>query len=319
MGMAIVFFVVLLLLPTCNLKKDADIDENSRCEAEQWAVDTGGAYDYWHDCNPFPGEHFTIYSDGSSTEAKQILANLAEEIFSELVVEFLIQSIEEDLQFTGGYTYYIYAVKNISPARAMGFRNGFYIPAIDCATSPGVYSDNPFNYRCMAKHEMTHVFQFTLTNCPGNSACPDWLGVWFREGQAIYMSGLGEAARVSTLNDFQAWISDPDHVCPVSIHRWNDFPYENQAGQYYPMFGLAYAYLVDTAYGHGATISDMRQLFRLMAEGDTFEEAFAKALGMTVSYYEENFYDLMEEYLSKLEPHGMGDLYAAQTVCVGYH
>lgn len=148
---------------------------------------------------------------------------------------------------------------------------------------------------------MTHVFQFTLTHCPSNSACPDWLGVWFREGQAIYMSGLGEAARVSTLDDFQAWISDPDHVCPVSIHRWNDFPYENQSGQYYPMFGLAYAYLVDTAYGYGATISDIKQLFRLMAEGDTFEVAFAKALDMTVSYYDKHFYDLMEEYLSKLE------------------
>ncbi len=67
------------------------------------------------------------------------------------------------------------------------------------------------------------------------------------------------------------------------------------------MFGLAYAYLVDIEYGHGATVSDMRELFRLMAEGDTFEEAFAKTLDMTVSYYKKHFYDLMEEYLSKLE------------------
>ena len=30
----------------------------------------------------------------------------------------------------------------------------------------------------LIRHELTHVFQFTLTGCPSNDACPEWLGVW---------------------------------------------------------------------------------------------------------------------------------------------
>jgi hypothetical protein len=64
------------------------------------------------------------------------------------------------------------------------------------------------------------------------------------------------------------------------------------------MFGLAYAYLIDCEHGHGATIGDMRNMFSLMANGDEFFLAFEKALGMSVSYYEEHFYSLMEQYLN---------------------
>jgi hypothetical protein len=299
MGTVISFLVALLFLfPSCKLNRDSN---NRDCEAGQWAADTGGAYAYRHDCEPLFGEHFTIYSDGSSNEAKQILADLAEEVFTELVPEFLIQSIEDELQFTGGYTYYIFSEKDIDPAMAMGYRNGFYIAAVDSTSAPNFYYNNPSQYRGTLKHEMTHVFQFTLTDCPSNHACPDWLGVWFREGQAVYMSGLGVSARVDTMAEYQAWVSNPGRAIPISIYRWDDFPDESESGAYYPMFGLAYAYLVDTAYGHGSSISDMRELFRLMAEGDSFEEAFAQALGMTLLYYQENFYALMEEYFTKLE------------------
>jgi hypothetical protein len=289
-----------VLSPACHSEKTnpAGIDDEN-CPAGQWSADTGGGYAYTHDCHPYYGVHFSIYSDGSSWDAKQQLADLAEEIFDELVVEFLIQSIEEDLQFIDNYRYYIYAQKHIEDIKAMGYRNGFFIGAIDCATIPWYYTSNPFRYRCLTRHELTHVFQFTLTGCPSNSACPYWLGVWFREGQAVYMSGLGENARVTTLDEFYQWYGNENHINPISIHRWVNFPDPDRGGEFYPMFGLAYAYLVDTEHGHGATISDMRELFQLMKEGDGFEEAFLKALDISVPWFEENFYNLMEEYLSE--------------------
>jgi hypothetical protein len=67
------------------------------------------------------------------------------------------------------------------------------------------------------------------------------------------------------------------------------------------MFALAYTYLVDSEYGHRATVSDMRYLFHLMKEGDTFHDAFDKALHMTVDFYHDNFYTLMENYLEATE------------------
>lgn len=299
MDILLVIVSVLFLLSSCNtLEEVEEWDENNRCPPGQWAIDTSNYYAYRHDCSPFQSTHFTVYSDGSSQEAKQQLAEIAEEAFTQLVPEFLINSIETELQFTEGYTYYIYAEKYIENV-AMGFRNGFYIGAIDSASFPDLFSRNPIHYRYILKHELTHVFQFTLTDCPSNAACPYWLGVWFREGQAIVMGGRGEEIRVSNLAEFNEWIADANHVNPISIHRSDDYP--DQGGGYNSMFALAYTYLVDSEFGHGTTVSDMRYLFQLMKEGDTFEDAFEKALHMTVALFRDNFYTLMENYLEKTE------------------
>ena len=45
-----------------------------------------------------------------------------------------------------------------------------------------------------------------------------------------------------------------------------------------------------------------------MKDGDGFMEAFEKALGISVHFYEEDFYRLMEEYLSKTGGEGVGNL-----------
>lgn len=301
-----ILLTALLLFPSCADKKANPVrarrepePEPEICPAEQWDADTGGYYAYTHDCYPYVGEHFTIYSDGSSDQAKQQLAELMEPIFNQLVPEFLIDDIEEELDFTGDYTYYVYADKHHDIIRAMGYRNGFFIGAIDCATIPDYYTRNPWWYSCILKHELTHVFQFTLTGCPSNAACPYWLGVWFREGQAVYMSGGGPGIRITTLSEFYKWWEDETHVNPISIHRWYDFPDPDRGGEYYPMFGLAYAYMVDPVHGHGAAIADMREMFQLMKEGEGFMEAFEEAMGMSVYFYEDDFYRLMEEYLGK--------------------
>ncbi len=308
-----ILLAVLLLLDSCADKKANPVSarpdpEPEICPAEQWEADTGGYYAYTHDCESFASVHFTVYSDGSSDQAKEQLAELAEGIFDLLVPEFLIEDIGEELDFTEDYTYYIYADKHHDVIRAMGYRNGFFIGAIDCATVPDYYTRNPWWYSCIVKHELTHVFQFTLTGCASNAACPYWLGVWFREGQAVYMSGGGPGIRITTLNEFYRWWEDKDHVNPISIHRWVNFPNPDRGGEYYPMFGLAYAYLVDRVHGHGATMADMRNLFQLMKEGEGFKEAFEEAMGMSVAYYQENFYALMEAYLNQTGEPGPGCL-----------
>ncbi|UCH98521.1 MAG: hypothetical protein JSV88_17190 [Candidatus Aminicenantes bacterium] len=300
-GLVGIFFIVFFFLTSCTPKSQEETPVNGfyACDAEQWAFDTQYRYTYGHDCKPFYSNHFTIYSDGSSPEAKQQQAQMAEEIFSELVQIFQIQDITEELQFTNGYTYYIYAQKHLDNIKSMAYRNGFFIPAIDCVTLPGIYTNNPWGYRITTKHEMIHVFQFTLTDCPTNNGCTYWLHMWFYEGQAIGMSDPRDRARVNTLAEYNQWISDPDHGNPISIRRWSDFPDQDLFSEYCPMFCLAYEYLVDQEYGHGATIGHIRTLFQLKKDGDRFEEAFEKVMNMSIPYYEENFYTLIEEYLEK--------------------
>lgn len=298
-----IFFSVLCLLYSCKpaeATSEDRYDENTRCPPGQWAIDTSNYYAYRHDCDPFESTHFTVYSDGSSPEAKRMLAEMAEEAFSQLVPEFLVQSTEGELGFTGDYTFWIFSTKHIEPATAMGFRNGFYMYAIDNARNPNVYYRDPRHYRYVIKHELTHVFQFTFTGCPTNEACPDWLGVWFREGQAVYMGGMGEEIRVKTQDELYDWMGDPGKVNPISIHRSWDVP-DDRWGGYYEMFALAYTYLVDARFGYGATVSQMRFLFQLMKEGDPFDVAFEKALGISVAFYRDNFYVLMDDYLQKTQ------------------
>ena len=288
-------FLPLLVLPTCGCESGNPISpEDETCPPGQWAVDTDNYRTYRHDCEPYSEGHFTIYSDAADHTSKAALAGLAEETFSALTREWGIEN-DAELRFTPGYTYYIFAHKLTSPAVQEAYRNGFLTLAVDYGAPPGAYLRDPWGYMYVLKHELTHVFQFTLTNCPGNSACPTWLDVWFREGQAVVTGG---GYQRPSLQELTAWRADPDHINPIRISRWVDFPDEDRGGEYYPIFALAFAWLVDEVEGHGATIQDMKDMFRYMADGDSFWNAFERALGISISYLEENFFSLMEAYLS---------------------
>ncbi len=277
----------LLLLPSCD---SAPTTAPRICAAGQWAVESEGIRPWQHDCEPYVSSHFTVYSDASSQDARATLASVAEDVLAELAHEFEIKSYAE-LGLTDGYRYYVYAQGDSLPGVAAGYRNGFLMPAVDRGPPPGIYHRHPTWYRRTVKHELMHVFQFTLTDCPKNSDCPYWLDVWFREGQAVFAS---QTHPIPTLQGYRAWVADPTHVNPLAIRRRQDFPDLERMGEYYSMFGLAVAYLMDGTRGHGATIGDCRDLFQYMKEGDPFELAFERASGVSVSYLRDNFFEIME-------------------------
>ena len=292
--LALLTLVASLLLSACSGESgDPTSVAEQSCPAGQWAADTEGYRTYRHDCEPYRGVHFTIYSDAASQASKAELAGLAEGTFEELTEEWGIES-EDELRFTPGYTYYIYAHMLTPSPSQEAYRNGFLTVAVDYGSPPGAYQRDPWSYLYVLKHELTHVFQFTLTDCPTNNACPTWLDVWFREGQAVVTGGGYERPTLAGLN---AWRARPDHINPIGISRWWDFPDEDRGGEYYPIFALAYAWLVDREDGLGATVQDMKDIFQLMAEGDSFHDAFEEVLGISVAYFQANFYRLMEAYL----------------------
>ncbi len=278
-----------LLLVSCDARAPTAA---GHCPAGKWAYDSYGVRDWPHDCEPWIGTHFTVYSDASSQEARVALADVAEEVLEELSCEFEIQS-EAELGLTGGYRYYAYAQGDDLPGVAEGYRNGFLMPAVDRGPPPGAYYRHPTQYRRTVKHELTHVLQFTLIDCSRND-CPSWLEMWFVEGQAVYMS---QSHPIPTLASYRTWVADPTHVNPLTIRVRQDLPDPDRLTEYYSMFGLAVAYLMDGTRGLGATIADCRRLFQLLDEGDPFEVAFRRAFAVTVSQLRDNFFDLMEEYL----------------------
>lgn len=284
---------LLLLLAACSADGDDPTSPVTDCPPGQWAADTDHYRVYRHDCQPFTQGHFTVYSDGASRESKATLANLAETTFSELAREWEIED-DAELRFTAGYTYYIYAHRYTAQPASEAYRNGFLTVAVDYGTPPGIYERDRWGYLYVLKHELTHVFQFTLTDCPKNSACPTWLDVWFREGQAVVTGG---GFRRPTLQEFRDWQANPDHINPIRISRWTDFPDPDRGGAYYQIFALAYAWLTDPVRGHGATLQDIKGMFQLMADGESFHGALEASLGISIAYLEENFFSLMEAYL----------------------
>lgn len=285
---------LLIINVTCN-KENPSSSENQECPARSWrAVD-----DLSHDCEPYESDNFRIYSNASSMEAKQELANLCEEVFLELKTVFEVVNHDE-LEMDDKFE--VYSIKDFTPEWGTGHAhyNGFLVAGIDSWHYRRWYHSNRTMYKTTVKHEMTHVFQ--------NRLCGRWIPVWFAEGLAEYLGGAVNNRPVRTIcgmpittrSSFCIWRA-LEHKNPVTIHYSSDYPDTSVEGyaQYYPMFYLVMAYLLDPN-GHGKTLHDIKLIFQDLKNSHsqtTFDAVFENRMGMSVQYYEEHFYELMEAYL----------------------
>jgi len=83
--------------------------------AGEWAADSGGTRLWGHDCNPLQGPHFTVYSDGSSADAKATLLVMAEAAFAEVTGVFGGPS-DAELGIIGGHTLHAFSERAVTPA-----------------------------------------------------------------------------------------------------------------------------------------------------------------------------------------------------------
>ncbi len=83
---------------------------------------------------------------------------------------------------------------------------------------------------------------------------------------------------------------------PIKMHLYDYPDVDGMIFYYYPMFQLAVEYLVDVN-GHGKSFNDIKNLFMDVRVGVPFQTAFKNRLGMSVSEYEVQFFDLMNNYL----------------------
>lgn len=250
---------------------------------------SGRQYTLPHDNRIYESSHFLVFSDASSDDVKIQTSHIAETAFEQLKQAFNISSSSELGIVDRDSKLKIYANRHNSRISSHVFAYGFVLFALD---SPG--SVQREHYDRMVKHELMHVFQHLFGL--GLNGYDDWPEVWFSEGVAEFMSG-GVLPVITSQRAVHEWLAHEDHVNPISIHRFQDYPVPiARIGEYYPMFELAVRYLLNQR-GHGKALSDIRLIYEALGNDDSFTEAFERYMGMSVDTYEESFLELMLEFL----------------------
>ena len=248
-----------------------------------------------HDGNPWESEHFVIYSDGAGEEARMALAQLAEDALLDIEALLAIDS-DDILSFPPGQTKIdIYAYKNHYPSAWGGwaYYGGLLIFSPDHPERTSFGHTEPEIYIPTLRHEVTHVVE-SLLKASNNPALVD---VWFTEGLAEAMSGGTAGGRITDLQTFLELRNRYGSLNPVAMRRYEYPDIPNIAYEYYyPMFQLAVEYLVDP-YGFGGTMEDVRNLLLDVRNGVPFPDAFRSRFGMSITEYENRFFDLMNAYL----------------------
>jgi hypothetical protein len=258
-------------------------------------------YEWPHDGKPYESEHLVVYSDTSSQEARVAVADLGERLLAETIAEMGI-SADELFRFpTDQDKIEIYAFKD-RPKQDWGGRayyGGLLIHAMDHEGWLG--PTDPERYAAHLKHELVHVVGSLLKGY-GPERGP-WVALWFTEGFAETMSGGAASRGINGLDHLDSLTAEFGSLNPVSyqsdpqVCTIIDAACLKAYSEYhYPIWYLAVKYLLDED-GLGRTPGDAAAVFVDMAHGATFRTAFDDHMGITLSEYEEQFFDRMAVYL----------------------
>jgi len=250
-----------------------------------------------HDNHILETPNFLVFSDACDDAIKLKFAQTAEESFSEILEAFEIANSSELGIESRDDKIKIFSNRLLLDTEQRASSIGFILFSLDSPywTEHPELAMSTVKYKRMVKHETMHVVthRFVLQGEYGHRF-PD---LWFNEGIAEHISG-GASDAVTALEEVNRWREFEFNTNPVSIHDWGDFPNRQYFGEYYPMFGLAVRYLLDEK-GHGRTYIDVKNMFYDLLVTENFSVSFEKYTGMSLDYYEEHFFDLIEDYFNR--------------------
>lgn len=263
-------------------------------------VDGGSWYvrEPWpHDGNPYESRRFVVFSDSASVEARIDLAETVESVWDEIHAEM---SIDSDLLAMppDQEKFDIYAFEDRSPNWAgKAYYGGLIVSSPNRRILFGLVQVGRGRLEATIKHELVHVASESLLHGGGLNE-PPWVPVWFFEGLAEVVSrGTGSGA-ITGKDHFDYLTSNYGHLNPVSYQ--SDEGIEGGPNAYteyhYPMRRLAVEYLFDEK-GYDLHLAEATGLLIDMANGREFNDAFADRMGVTVAEYENQFFELMDDYL----------------------
>jgi hypothetical protein len=285
-----IFFTIVFVSEGC--KRSPTSPQIPQTEDGLWTIYT--PYYWTHDGQPYSSTYCIVYSDEASYEMKQQMAEIGDNRFSQILQLFSFHDVSDFRYPPGGSKIEIYINRNHVENIAWAYWGGFII-TIRSSELIGHW----YNYAVYtARHELTHIFEFLIEG-------REVLGtdVWFKEGIAVHVGCLEDTGwqTIRSLSELESWISQNQNVPgqgnPIAIHQNEDYPPGADKHQYYRFFELAMRYLLDRR-GMGKSFSDVLDLFYDMRDGISFPVSFQDNFGISVSDYEDEFYDRMRAYLS---------------------
>jgi len=262
-------------------------------------VDSGSWYRTglrWpHDGAPYETEHFIVFSDAASLDARRQLAAIGEELWSVLREDFGIAS-DTLFRFPVGQSrIHMYAYRDRFPQEWGGraYYGGVMMYSLDNPRRAGAGHTEIQLYTRVVKHELMHAIEFLLRG----SDDPNLVDVWLTEGIAEYVSGGTAGGSVDDLARLDSLIDAYGELNPVAMHGYH-YPEVEMIDYYYyyPMFELAVKYLLDPA-GAGKPKSAIRDIYLDVRDGVPFAESFDGRLGLGLADYEDQFFDRVRSYL----------------------
>ncbi|MCP4724667.1 MAG: hypothetical protein GY863_06510 [bacterium] len=252
-------------------------------------------HNWYHDGQSLTGEMCDVYSDASSDAIKQAILERAEYALSNIMQLCNIEN-QDIFIFPDSRTKIdVYANRfNTEYGGGFAYHGGAIVISLD---NPRYQPNAGWCVNCI-EHEMMHVVE-TLIEGSGHLA-PD---VWFREGIADHYAGNSEITSLYEMNNWLQYRSSMEGGGnPIKIHLWEDFPTEvednNYQGLWYQMFELAVRYCLDEN-GLGKSYVDVKNIFIDSSQNNmSFAEAFEIHMGIPVQYFEDNFFDIITDYLN---------------------
>ena len=149
------------------------------------------------------------------------------------------------------------------------------------------------SYSQTVSHEMMHVIQTLIV---GDNL--ERIYTWFAEGIAIEISESDFYTRIDTQSELDDLTSTWGDYNPISFHHSWDYPDIEGIGvsYLYPMFWLAVRYLADPV-GQGGSYADVLAVMKDVANDISFEASIENRFGISYADYEDQFFDLMNDYL----------------------
>jgi len=274
---------------------------DSPVEPEKQMVDSGSwyetAYKWPHDGNPLESEHFVIYSDAASLEARQWLSQICEDTYL-MIIETLGIADVSVFRFPADRNnkIHIYAYKNYFPTEWGGqaYYGGYIIYSPDHPQRTLIGHTEPENYIPLVQHELMHVIQTLILGANDERI----LYAWFAEGIAIQISDDIFYENIDSRQKLDSLISIYGMLNPISLrYSWTYPEIEGVITYYYyPMFELAVKYLLDPK-GMGRSFHDVRDVLFDAANEIPFNTSLENRFGISQMAYETQFFDLMQAYL----------------------
>jgi len=274
--------------------------DDSVAEISQRTVKFKGSWtpfypELFHDGSPFTGVNFIVYSEKSSQNWREEVAELAEQSLSDIKSRFNLNY--EDFDFVGTQSdRKIHILTNYDQWNiALAYRDGIIIRSKD---GPNFFGDHE-TWQKVFQHEITHVIEFLLI---GDFSRRNANTVWMREGFGNYGARNHRIKTVGELRLWQEKMKDvPGQGNPINIKGWSDFPQSvidgGNTGEYYCFFELAVRFLLDDVKGNGTNIDNLKAYYEDLGNGIPHESAFNTHFGLTLNEYQSNYWTMMEEYL----------------------